>query len=82
MAKTQIYGDTRGKSVCKSCGAPIEWAEMVASGRKMPFDGEIVAVRTEHEPGSHRLIEIVDLAVSISHFATCPNASNFRKAIR
>jgi hypothetical protein len=75
----EIYADTRGKGRCRSCGAAIEWAEVVASGRKMPFDAEIVPVSCRREPETHRLIEVVDLTVSPSHFASCPDAARWRR---
>ena len=77
MALLEIFGDTRGKATCRSCGAPIEWAEMRKSGKRMPFDGEIVAVRTSYVDG--RLIEIVDSTVTTSHFATCQHATDWRR---
>ena len=78
MALIHIYADTRGRSACKSCQAPIEWAENVATGKKIPFDGEIVPVRSYNDD-DHRLIEVVDTAVTTSHFATCPDAKDWRR---
>lgn len=82
MALIEIYADTRGKARCRSCEARIEWATVVKSGKKMPFDGEIVPVRSYHEgPDSFtgRLIEVVDTTVTTSHFATCPQSDRWRK---
>ena len=79
MKTVEICADTRGRSRCRSCGACIEWAEVAKSGRKMPFDGEIVPVGSRHEPETRRLIEIVDLEVTTSHFATCPDAEQWRR---
>lgn len=79
MRTIEIYADTRGKSQCRSCSARIEWAEVVASGKRMPFDDEIVAVSSRLDT-AHRLIETVDLEVTTSHFATCPDAQKWRKA--
>ena len=45
----------------------------------MPFDGEIVPVRSFREEQTNRVIEVVDTEVTNSHFATCPDASSFRK---
>jgi len=25
----EVWADTRGQAVCRGCGAPIEWAEVV-----------------------------------------------------
>ena len=77
MAEILIYADTRGKSDCRSCGAPMEWATNARTGRKIPFDKEIVPVRSyANEVG--RVIEVVDTTVTTSHFATCPDAAKWR----
>lgn len=78
MPDIAIYADSRGKDRCRSCGAPIEWAEVVASGKRMPFDRELVVVRTEGNPITGRVIEHVDTSISASHFATCPDAQDWR----
>lgn len=73
----EIYADTRGQAVCRGCGAPIEWAEIVASGKKMCFDGRIVALKTRHDEGTQRRIEAVDFATN--HWATCSDAKRFKR---
>lgn len=78
MAKLKIWADTKGLSNCKSCGTPIEWAEIVASGKKAPFDAPIVSVATEADPATRRQIETVDTSVTKSHFATCKDANDWR----
>ena len=78
MAEIHIFSDTRGFSQCKSCFAEIEWATVVGSERKMPFDPPIVAVRTYHDP-ARRLIEVVDPTVSKSHFSSCPQSDQWRR---
>lgn len=72
-----IYADTRGSARCRGCHAPIEWAEVVSSGKKMCFDGQIVALETRHEDATRRLIEVVDLGAN--HWATCPQRDQFRR---
>lgn len=79
MAWIDIWADTKGSANCRSCGARISWAEVVKSGRKMPFDGDIVAVRTAHHPETWRAIETVDTSVTKSHFATCKDSDQWRK---
>jgi len=79
MAWIEIWAKSRGQSVCRSCGAPIEWAEIVASGKKMPFDGEIVAIATKQDPATGKAIDVVDLTVTKSHFATCKQANKWRR---
>jgi hypothetical protein len=74
----QIYQDSKGRGTCRSCGRAIMWAELI-SGKRHPFDGEIVPVRMQGSilEGT-RIIEDVDTAVSPSHFATCPDAAKWR----
>lgn len=72
----EIYADTRGRTRCRSCEKPIEFAELVRGGKRMPFDAPIVALRTRHDGGG-RLVEEVDLGTT--HFATCPDALTFRR---
>jgi hypothetical protein len=72
---TDIWADSRGGGICKGCGAPLTWAEIVKSGKRMPFEQGLVALRTRHEAG--RLIEEVDLADN--HWAKCPKQAMFRK---
>ncbi len=79
MSEIHIYADSRGFGSCKSCQAKIEWAENTNTHRKIPFNDEIVPVRSYHEETTHRLIEVVDSTVSISHFATCPQSKEWRR---
>lgn len=76
----EIYADSRGLGQCRSCGAAVEWAEVVKSGKRLPFDGEIVPVRTQDDLlGGGRVIEVVDTTVTPSHFETCPDATAWRR---
>lgn len=79
MAMILIYADTRGRGRCRSCDAEIEWAENTVTHKRMPFDAPIVAVKTASEQGSGRAIETVDTTVTKSHFATCPQAKQWRR---
>lgn len=78
MAEIAIYQDSRGKGRCRSCGAAIEWAETVG-GKRMPFDDEIVVVRTQGSAIRDRVVEYVDTSVSPTHFQTCPDANDWRR---
>lgn len=78
MALLRIYQDSKGRGRCRTCDAPVEWAELT-SGKKMPFDPPIVAVRTEGSPVAGRVVEVVDSTVTTSHFATCPDAAQHRR---
>lgn len=90
-------------ATCRSCSAPIIWAEHHGTGRKMPLDADEVDIATA---GSFVVIArkayplttaaeaaALQWAVStvrarellteeswhLSHFATCPQASNHRR---
>ena len=76
MSMLAVYDDTKGRGECRSCHAPLTWFEL-KSGKRHPFDGEPVYVRTEHEPATMRLVGWIDTASS--HFATCPDAAKHRR---
>ena len=76
MPTTFILADTRGHGRCRSCQAPIVWAQVARSGKKMPFNPPLVALTTKHDE-AHRLLEEVDLGES--HFASCPDAQQHRR---
>lgn len=73
-----VYDDTRGRGVCRSCGAPVTWVQAVKSGKRIPFDGDVVYVRSCHD-AARRLVGEIDPTVSPSHFATCPQANAWRR---
>lgn len=78
MPILKIYQDSKGRGTCRSCGAAIEWAELT-SGKRHPFDAPIVVVRSQGSVLEGRVIEHIDTAVSASHFATCPDANDWRR---
>lgn len=55
---------------CRSCGLPVVWFR-TSSGKRMPVD----AKTTRPTDAAHQL----DLKRHVSHFATCPQADNWRK---
>lgn len=70
-------------STCSSCGAQILWIRTL-SGRPMPVDATPVQVMVHLGQGERdERGDMVPLYSSkrgyISHFATCPNASQHRK---
>jgi hypothetical protein len=77
VSTIDIFADTRGVARCRSgsCRARIEWAEIVATGKKMCFDD--VQVLHVHEDGTGRLIQTVALAKN--HWATCPDRERFTR---
>ena len=77
MPTSEYYADTHESGTCRSCEKPIEFAVNVRTGKRMPFNTPIVALKTRHEDATHRLIETVDLAQS--HFVDCPNRDQHRK---
>ena len=58
---------------CKKCGAPMKWVKSKA-GKWMPLDAEPLKVVTQDADG-----DWVVVTAYTSHFATCPNADEFRK---
>lgn len=77
-------------SACRSCGAEIFWAE-TAGGKRMPVDADPVPdgnVIVEDRPGDGLRATVLEpgalmlddpgLPRYVSHFATCPNASQHR----
>lgn len=68
-------------SKCRSCGAPVEWAK-TQKGSAMPLDptptpeGNMVLV-----DGMARMRTAADAALEPrrSHFATCPQATHWRR---
>jgi hypothetical protein len=74
----KIYQDSRNLSACRSCGAPIEWAE-TSTGKRMPFNPPIVTVPALMPVViGGRIVEDVDPA-TVSHFATCKDAQDWRR---
>ena len=81
-------------SRCKSpgCNAPILWTVTAKTGKPMPVDetpkpdGEFFLEERGRDLVAHHVNSKHGLHVTIktdrftSHFATCPNAAEFRKA--
>jgi hypothetical protein len=78
MPILKIYQDSKGPGTCRSCGAAIEWAELV-SGKRHPFDAPIVAARTQGSILEGRVVEEIDTSVSSTHFATCPQSKAWQR---
>ena len=77
MAILKVFDDTKGRGECRSCHAPVTWFQLT-SGKRHPFDGDPVYVRTEHDQ-DRRLIGHIDASIHTSHFATCPDAKEWRR---
>lgn len=63
----EIWQDEKRRARCRSCGAPIEWAVNARTNRPTPFDGEIVAIRTQGNMLTDRVREIIDTTVTSVH---------------
>jgi hypothetical protein len=65
-------------AVCKSCGAPIEWAH-TKNGKRVPLDpgtAENGNLRLDDDGVVHHAPGEGD---RVTHFATCPNAKAHRR---
>lgn len=74
-----IYADSRRHGFRRSCQAAIEWAENVKTGHSMPFDGPLVVLSTQGSLlDGERIVQTVDTSITRSHFASCPQAREWR----
>ena len=65
---------SRRIAACRSCREDIYWFENPATGKKIPIDAESLS----DEDIEDEDIEL-DLSYMVSHFATCPQANDWRK---
>ena len=71
-------------ATCRSCGASMEWAEWADSGKAVPLDpGHVATGNLVVVNGKVRHFTAEDERLGrdrrISHFATCPDAPEWRK---
>lgn len=71
LADTVGYGSCRGEH----CGARLAWAETL-KGKRMPFDGELVALRTNVTPDSRITWEV---SLDQAHWSSCPDFKRFKR---
>lgn len=64
--------------VCKSCGAAIVWAK-TSMGKLAPYERDDANGKWAVVAGIARLLEPTDVERFTSHFATCPQAAQWRK---
>jgi hypothetical protein len=81
MPTTEIFPSTRRLGTCREsrCQASITFAQIVKTGKLMPFDSplEPISVHERETTFGRTDIWVVDLAKS--HFATCPAAKRFSR---
>lgn len=76
-------------SQCRSCGAAITWIELAATGKRMPLDvmpSAMGNVLVDETGAGGRVLAGEELetmrgggkSLHLSHFATCPNATQHR----
>lgn len=83
MKRYDTWADTAGEGICQGCGAPVFWRTSTkpkpdGTEGRMPFDRITVLARTRTIEG--REIETIDL--DGNHWATCKQASLFRRGRR
>jgi hypothetical protein len=61
-----------GDGVCRACGVPVQWFETT---RRNPTTGHLGKLCFHIEAGHDELPHLI----LIPHFASCPNAKDFRK---
>jgi len=71
-----VYADSRGLGKCRgpNCGAPIEWAQVTGSGRRLCFNRGVTRCAISYEPASRRRVDHLDRAA----IHACPDAAVFR----
>ena len=72
-----VYEDTKGHGVCagQTCGASLTWYQTL-SGRRMPFTGDPVPLRSAHDAPSHRLL--LFFSSDDAHWTACPDRDSFK----
>ncbi len=72
-----VVASSRFSARCKSCDQPMTMAQLVGSGKWMPFDADPVAIRTSIDPQTSKVIDHLDAADV--HFRSCPGAASHRR---
>ena len=73
----RVIGKSRGAIThCRSCGQPVTFILTFPGCKWMPFDGDPVALRTEHD-NIEGTIEHIE--ASASHFGSCPQAKSWSR---
>ena len=69
-------------SQCKGCGKPIVWAHIMKdgkrTGKKVPLDPRPAVYRLKSwDDEEYEATQALQIEGMVSHFSTCPKASNF-----
>lgn len=72
------------RTPCQACGQPIVWA-LGRTGRRMPLNATPdpagnVELHADGRAVVHKTAPLTGVDLYTSHFATCPNAAEFRRA--
>ncbi len=59
------------EGTCRSCKAPVVWIRLEASGKAIPCDPKVLVIVTDGGQIARG---------RVSHFATCPQAKDWRRA--
>lgn len=77
-AIVSVLVDSRGSGICRSCHARLTWYETVG-GKRMPFTGSPGVVNVRRDQTQASAPWIGDLPRAAVHWATCPDADQFRQ---
>jgi hypothetical protein len=78
----RAFDDSKGRGVCRTCGASIWWMQLV-SGKRHPFNEQPndpmrgTPVPQSEELADGRRVLVID--ASASHFATCKDSKDWKK---
>jgi hypothetical protein len=75
-----VLADSRQSGTCRSCGAPIEWAIVLGTSRRMPFDPPIVLCPSDAWDTVAPAVLRIDMTQTRTHFVTCPHADQWRRS--
>jgi hypothetical protein len=76
----RAFDDSKGRGVCRTCGASIWWMQLV-SGKRHPFnaagDGGTPPPAKAYESQDGRRVLVIDALAS--HFASCKDSRDWKK---
>lgn len=75
MSMVHVRASTRQPGTCRGCHAPIVWYRTKAE-KLLPFNAD---VQPHEQPSLMGPPEYVLIDNRFAHWATCPNADDFRR---